>query len=334
MRDIKRTPAPGYLPCNRECLKHAGSGNSEDLTMVTGEDRERLIRTAAKAYGHEYGGFMASLLDAGADAQKACLSCKRVYDAGGLPRHSISTNDEAFLADLHNAIAGRPSRVADMRPIELASQFLAAKGRVPNDVSEVATIFAGARRIHVTASAQTVDDFPSAMGAATCRFLVERWATSELSMHKVARRIDRPSFGENVGVRPAVSRAWKRCRKAAPTGVWTTIAETSNLDSYARIVSISRRAIVNDMIGSLRTIGEQLADAARQTEADLLFAALYGPDGNGATMSDGKALFHTDHGNVATSGAEPSVSTVATGMQAMLAQRDASSGSAPLRAHG
>lgn len=60
----------------------------------------------------------------------------------------------------------------------------------------------------------------------------------------------------------------------------------------------TREAIVNDNLGAFADFTRAYGVAAANLEARELVDLLYGSGGVGPTMSDTKALFHTDHSNL------------------------------------
>jgi hypothetical protein len=91
---------------------------------------------------------------------------------------------------------------------------------------------------------------------------------------------------------------------------------TYRLQTYGRIIPITRQAIVNDdqrLFGRIPTMfGRKAADL----ESDLVWGLLT----SNPEMSDGKPLFHADHGNIGAAGAI-NVETVGAGRLAMSQQR-------------
>ncbi|WP_444885012.1 ClpP-like prohead protease/major capsid protein fusion protein [Microbulbifer sp. PSTR4-B] len=73
-------------------------------------------------------------------------------------------------------------------------------------------------------------------------------------------------------------------------------AETAALATYGELFSITRQAIINDDLSAFTRIPQKMGLAAVRTVGDLVFSILL----NNPNMADGKALFHTDHGNLAT----------------------------------
>ena len=71
--------------------------------------------------------------------------------------------------------------------------------------------------------------------------------------------------------------------------------ETIALATYGEIFSVTRQAIINDDLNQLTDVPMKMGRAARATIGDLVYAVLV----DNAKLSDGKALFHADHKNLA-----------------------------------
>ncbi len=59
---------------------------------------------------------------------------------------------------------------------------------------------------------------------------------------------------------------------------------------------------MNDDLGAFSDLSRSLGQAAAEFEGQQVVDLLTSRSGNGPTMNDGKALFHTDHANKASSG--------------------------------
>lgn len=97
--------------------------------------------------------------------------------------------------------------------------------------------------------------------------------------------------------------------------------ETITAKSKGRIINLSREIIINDDMGVFTQIAVKLGQAAGRTIEKDVYALLALNSGNGPTMSDGKALFHVDHGNIGTAAA-PSVTAFDEGRVLMGKQMD------------
>jgi len=83
-------------------------------------------------------------------------------------------------------------------------------------------------------------------------------------------------------------------------------AESYAIAAYAGVFGISRQALVNDDLGIFNDIAMQLSIQAAEFENQQLAQLLV----SNPTMSDGVALFHSSHGNLAGSGAAISDTTL------------------------
>lgn len=87
------------------------------------------------------------------------------------------------------------------------------------------------------------------------------------------------------------------------------------LATYGELFSIDRQTIINDDLDMLTRIPMAMGAAARTTVGDLVWAVLT----SNPKMSDGKPLFHADHGNLVT--ADLSIEGLDSGRKAMLLQK-------------
>lgn len=103
----------------------------------------------------------------------------------------------------------------------------------------------------------------------------------------------------------------------------TTIGERGEqiqLATYGELFSITRQAIINDDLEAFTRIPRTLGRAAARTVGDLVFSILI----DNPVMSDGKAVFHADHKNLAGSGTAISAASVSKARAAMRKQKDGS----------
>ncbi|MGI2114395.1 ClpP-like prohead protease/major capsid protein fusion protein [Shewanella frigidimarina] len=91
-------------------------------------------------------------------------------------------------------------------------------------------------------------------------------------------------------------------------------AEKIALATYGGIFTLTRQTVINDDMDMLMGVPMKMGKAAKRTIGDLFWAVLT----KNAKMNDGKALFHADHGNLA-SGA-PSVEAFSIAAELMESQ--------------
>ncbi|WP_421907110.1 prohead protease/major capsid protein fusion protein [Mameliella sp.] len=98
--------------------------------------------------------------------------------------------------------------------------------------------------------------------------------------------------------------------------------EPITLATYGKILKITREAIINDDLSLFSSLPRASGRAARRTIGNLCYAVLTG----NPNMSDGTALFHADHNNLAGSGGAPSVTTLGAARAAMRKQKEKAGG--------
>ncbi|WP_444922804.1 ClpP-like prohead protease/major capsid protein fusion protein [Microbulbifer sp. DLAB2-AF] len=200
--------------------------------------------------------------------------------------------------DAENAIAMRAfgekrtegNSLAGYTMLEIARMFMHAHGQN----------LAGLDKMGVVAAAFTHSsgDFATVLGNIANKSMLKGYseaaevfpqftATGNLSDFKIATRTD-------LGTFPSL-------RQVAPGAEFKYVsigerAETAALATYGELFSITRQAIINDDLGAFTRIPQKMGLAAIRTVGDLVFSILI----NNPQMADGKALFHTDHGNLAT----------------------------------
>lgn len=93
----------------------------------------------------------------------------------------------------------------------------------------------------------------------------------------------------------------------------TTISETQEsyaVNDYGRMISLTRKTIINDDLGAFTRVPQLLGVAGARRESDIVYDLLL-TGGVGATMTEtGNPLFHVDHNNVVAAGAAPSVASL------------------------
>lgn len=95
--------------------------------------------------------------------------------------------------------------------------------------------------------------------------------------------------------------------------------ETIQLAKYGRTFHITWEAMINDDMDVLSKIPSRMGRAAKRTIGDLVYAVLT----SNPNMSDGVALFHASHGNLATgAGSALSETSLDTARSAMAKQKD------------
>jgi ATP-dependent protease ClpP protease subunit len=102
-------------------------------------------------------------------------------------------------------------------------------------------------------------------------------------------------------------------------GTMADRGETMQAETRGLLMTFSRQAIINDDLSILDSVPTRMGRAARRTVGDMVYSELT----TNAAMSDGVALFHASHGNLAGTPAAPTVASLGAAKAAMMTQRDA-----------
>lgn len=103
------------------------------------------------------------------------------------------------------------------------------------------------------------------------------------------------------------------------SGTFADRGQPMRLDTYGRLVGITRHAIINDQVDFFGKVPQRLAAASRRTIGQAVSSILTG----NPKMADGKELFHADHGNLKTgAGSDLTLENLADAMAAMSIQAD------------
>lgn len=150
-------------------------------------------------------------------------------------------------------------------------------------------------------AAHGTSDFPLVVSNAANKTLLGAYQAAESALKTVARQRSLPNFKESTSIRLG---GMGRLEELSEHGeiVATSRAESGeklSLATYARRFDLTRKLMIDDDAGAFGDIVAALGQAAAQTEADLLVAQLI----SNPAMSDGKAVFHADHGNLSTGAA-------------------------------
>ena len=100
--------------------------------------------------------------------------------------------------------------------------------------------------------------------------------------------------------------------------------QSVTIGTKGQILTLTRQAIINDDLGAFVGLAEARGRAAARTVENAVYTAMGLNSGYGPTLSDGKTIIHSDHGNIASTGGAPSVATVESGILTMAAQKDIS----------
>lgn len=196
---------------------------------------------------------------------------------------------------------------------EMARELLTLRGHSVTGLSP-ATI--------ITRALHTTSDFPLIVGDTIGRTLRAAYQAAPAGVRRLGRQTTARDFRTvnkiMLGEAPTLEKLDEHGEIQA--GTMAEAKEAYKVETFARKIGVTRQVLVNDDLGAFADLARRMGQAAAETEARVLVDLLEGPSGNGPTMSDGKALFHADHGNKAASGGAIADDTLSAARLAMRSQ--------------
>lgn len=166
---------------------------------------------------------------------------------------------------------------------------------------------------------QTTSDFPVVLENTLHKLVLSGFAATPQKWQRVAKVGDVTDFRAWARIVPGlignldgVNEHGEYLNKSIPDGTKNTISATRK----GNIVQITPEVIVNDDTGYIQNMATGLGQAGGRAIDRATFTLI----SNNPTLSDGIALFHADHNNLAGSGGAPTVTTLAAARTAMALQ--------------
>ncbi|TPQ48612.1 peptidase U37 [Prosthecomicrobium hirschii] len=169
--------------------------------------------------------------------------------------------------------------------------------------------------------AMTSSDFPFLLSAVVNKELRAAYDVAPQTFRPFTRQITLPDFKLAHILRKGLAPQLKRLGEHGEyrQGVVAESEETIGLQTYGIIVAMTRQMIINDDLGAFRSIPAEFGQSAATLESDLVWGKLLA---NPVLKSDGTALFHATHGNLANPAAALSAEAINKGRSAMGLQTD------------
>ncbi len=175
----------------------------------------------------------------------------------------------------------------------------------------------------ITRALNTTSDFPMILAETTGRVLRDAYRAAPSGLRQLGRVVTAPDFRErNPLVLNSSGFTLEKVGEHSEfkSGSFVESGAKYRLGTYGKIFGLWRQAIINDDLGALSDVPAKLGAQAAAFEASYLAELLEGAAGVGPTMSDTKALFHSDHANLASEGGAPGDTTLAPARLAMRQQ--------------
>lgn len=205
-------------------------------------------------------------------------------------------------------------RYAYATPVDMAKELLTLRGESTMALSPASL---------VTRALHTTSDFPIILGDAVGRVLRDAYQAAPSGIRRLGRQTTARDFRAvnkiMLGEAPLLEKLNEHGEIKA--GTMAEAREAYKVETWARKIGITRQVLINDDLGAFSDLARRMGQAAAETEARILVTLLETGSGNGPTLSDGKTLFHADHGNKAGTGAAISDATLSAARLALRTQK-------------
>lgn len=230
---------------------------------------------------------------------------------------TVTRREAMVMALMHRVRGGEPAPIAQpylhMSLPQLARECLRARGER----------LVGASDARVVELAMTTSDFPALLGDFAQRSLLDAYKLAEPAIKQICRISTARDFRPKRILRIGEGQALVETPEGAEhqygsIGEWKS---AYSLKTYARIYALTRQAVINDELAAFDQFIRGLALLAADFEARLIVDVLTANSGAGPVLDDGYNLFHSVHGNLASTGGAISVTTLGAARAAMRTQK-------------
>jgi HK97 family phage prohead protease len=208
--------------------------------------------------------------------------------------------------------AARP--YAGMTMLDISRDALARAGISTVGLSPADTV---TRALHSTS------DFPAILGGVGERTLRAAYEAAPAALKAVAKQTTAKDFKAKTSLQLGEAPVLERVNESGEFkyGTMAEGKEAYRLDTFGKIIGLTRQAIINDDLHAFTALANSFGFGSAEFEAQFLVDLLVKASGNGPTMDDGKALFHSDHNNKAASGAALDATSLGAARLAMRRQK-------------
>jgi hypothetical protein len=171
--------------------------------------------------------------------------------------------------------------------------------------------------------AMSTSDFPQILANVANKTLLDAYQAAPAVLRQICRITSASDFKERRVLRFGEGTGLQFKAEGAEYTYGSIAEQTSSysVKTFGRIFAFTREMIVNDDLGALDQFFRSAGRLAVEFEARMLSDLLTANGGAGPILSDGLPLFHSTHGNVASSGGAISVSTLDAARAALRRQK-------------
>ncbi|MEM6383448.1 MAG: prohead protease/major capsid protein fusion protein [Pseudomonadota bacterium] len=175
----------------------------------------------------------------------------------------------------------------------------------------------------ITRALHTTSDFPTIFADTANRVLRDAYAAAPAVLRTVARQTTMRDFRARTHVQAADLAKLEKVNESGEYKYsgFVEAKESYAIGTYGTIIGLTRQAIINDDLGAFNDVAGQLGRASTEFEAQFMVDLVVSNAGSGPIMDDGDALFHANHGNLAASASEMTVTSISSARLAMRRQK-------------
>lgn len=212
------------------------------------------------------------------------------------PAQFIERVGEALYARSHpdHELSGPARQYAGMSLRDMAAEALRVRGMATRGLTSAEAI--------ITRALHTTSDYPEILGNAVNRELRRAYNAPVSGVRQLARQTTARDFRAKSAIQMGQAPKLEKVNEAGEfkSGTIAESAESYGVETFGKIFSISRQALVNDDLGAFTRIPAMMGNAARAFEAQQLVDKITA----NPNLSDGVAVFDkASHGNQDAAGA-------------------------------
>ncbi|MBZ9705377.1 Mu-like prophage major head subunit gpT family protein [Mesorhizobium sp. ESP7-2] len=193
--------------------------------------------------------------------------------------------------------------------LNLAAESVGYRGGVMLNARQIDDI--------LTRASLTTSDFPAIFEGAINRSLEQRYAAATPTYRSIARQRNFRDFRPHTTVKVGDFPMLQKVLEAGEIkyGSFSEGKETVSAFSYAIALTITRQMLINDDLGAIADLLSSYGQSVALFEEVTFYSTAFN-----AKLADNKAVYHTDHANLAGSGSAITVASIGAGIAAMAKQ--------------
>ena len=226
----------------------------------------------------------ATVADVSFDQRRAHAMESAILHRSDPNRFKLEPGAEAFIAMplleiARAAVEGRGVRTAGMSKMQIAGEALGQR----------------------SGGMHSTSDFPNVLANVANKTLRAAYEAAPQTFRPLVRVTTVPDFKEVSRTKLSEAPQFEKVNEHGEfkSGAMSDAGEKYRVETFGRIVSITRQVLVNDDLGAFTRVPQAFGVQAAQLESDIVWASIL----SNPTMSDSASLFHASHKNLLTAGA-------------------------------